>query len=88
MNSRSASLDRVMRVLRDTLHVDLDAAELPPGWKLDEVAGMDSMAVLEFVAGLEREFGVQIEPEFLELDFLRDLPRVAEYMERRSGGAS
>jgi acyl carrier protein len=52
---------------------------------LDEVIGMDSMAVLEFVAGLEQEFGVRFPPADLELDLFRSRPRLVAYLERFPG---
>ena len=48
----------------------------------DEITSLDSMAVLEFAIGLEREFGITIEPEQLQLSFLRDLPRLRIHIAR------
>jgi acyl carrier protein len=42
------------------------------------------MAALAFVAAVEKEFHIVIEPERLELDFIEDLPRLAAYVEARS----
>jgi len=41
------------------------------------------MAVLEFVVGLEKEFGIAIEPEQLELAILKDFPKLAGYIAGR-----
>jgi hypothetical protein len=54
---------------------------------LEEISTLDSIAVLEFVTALEKEFGVTLESEFLEFEFLRDLPRLAAYLEVRTGDA-
>jgi acyl carrier protein len=41
--------------------------------------------VLEFVTAVEKEFGITMEPKFLEVefDFLRDLSVLASYIEQR-----
>jgi acyl carrier protein len=54
---------------------------------LQEISTLDSIAVLEFVTALEKEFGVTIESELLEFEFLRDLPRLAAYLDARAGHA-
>ncbi len=86
------TMDRIRRVFIASLHLNVRAEDLLYQHKLDEAAGLDSIAVLEFVAALEKEFGIEIEPEFLEIDFLRDLPRLASHIEdltgRRSGSPS
>jgi acyl carrier protein len=48
------------------------------------VVGLDSLAVIEFVAALEKEFGITLEPELLRLDFVSDLPQLARYIEDRA----
>jgi acyl carrier protein len=50
---------------------------------LSEIAGVDSMAALAFVAAVEKEFHIVIEPELLELDFIEDLTRLSAYVEAR-----
>ena len=72
---------RVRRVLIDSLSLNLEQQDLEYDDKLDEVVGLDSMAALEFVMGLEKEFGVTIDAENLELDLLRDLPALSAYIQ-------
>jgi acyl carrier protein len=50
---------------------------------LEEVAILDSIALLEFVTAVEKEFGLKLEPELLDFDFLRDLPALASHIEQR-----
>jgi acyl carrier protein len=83
-----ATMDRVRRVFIESLRLNIHEQDLPYEQKLDEVAGLDSIAVLEFVAALEKEFSFEIEPERLELGFVRDLPQLASYVEQRLAGLS
>jgi acyl carrier protein len=81
-----ASLDtveRIRRVFVKALRLNVDLQDLPYADTLDEMAGLDSVAILEFVLALEDEFGVAIEPQFLQFDLLHDLSRLATYIEER-----
>ena len=66
-----------------SLHLNLSEGDLDYGQKLDEMVGLDSLAVIEFVTALEKEFGITMEPELLRLDLVRDLPQLAAYVEDR-----
>lgn len=78
------TLDRIRRVFVESLHLNLHPEDLSYEDKLDEVTGMDSVAVLEFVAALEKEFSITLEPEMLTIDVIRDLKQLAAYVEMRS----
>jgi acyl carrier protein len=54
---------------------------------LDEVAGFDSLSVLQFLAAVEREFGLTFEKAQLRAAFLADLPGLAAYIEAHCGKA-
>ncbi|MCP5113735.1 MAG: acyl carrier protein [bacterium] len=62
----------------------MPAEELRDVEKLNAIAGIDSLAALDFVAALEKEFGLEMEPERLNLEFLADLPSLTEYIVSRS----
>ncbi len=79
-----ATLNRVRKVFIESLRLNLREEDLPEGRRLDKAAGLDSIAVLEFVAAVEKEFGLVIEPGFLDLEFLSDLPRLASYIDERA----
>jgi acyl carrier protein len=85
--SSSETVDRIRRVFVESLHLNVNPKELDYEHKLDEFAGLDSLAVLEFVAALEKEFGITIEPELLRLDFVRDLSQIAAYIDGRAAQA-
>jgi len=44
---------------------------------------MDSLALLQFLAGLEEEFCLQIEPDNLNMEFFSDLHALSEYIGKR-----
>jgi acyl carrier protein len=55
---------------------------------LDSAASLDSIAVLEFLTAVEKEFGIQLEPAVIEFEFLRDVAALAAYIEDRIGRPS
>jgi acyl carrier protein len=77
------TMDRLRRIFIEALHLNISERDLPYETPLDEAAGLDSIALLEFVTAVEAEFGVAIEPQCLELEFIRDLRRLASYLEER-----
>jgi acyl carrier protein len=57
MPATPAALNRVREVFIQSLGLNLREEDLPAGRRLEEVAGLDSIAMLEFVAGVEKESG-------------------------------
>ncbi len=74
---------RILGVLSRALSVNLSEEEALGTTRLDQLFGMDSMASLEFLIALEREFGLTFSSEQMVLDLLRDLPRLAAFIEER-----
>ncbi len=74
---------RIRRVFIQAVSPDLTEESLRFTERLDEVAALDSIALLEFVIALEREFGFRFEPEHLRLELLRDLGHLTAYVVRR-----
>jgi len=80
--SRDA-MARIRRVFVESLHLNVRDDQVEYQQMLEEVASLDSIALLEFVTAVEKEFGIKMEPELLDFDFLRDLPALASYIEQR-----
>jgi acyl carrier protein len=78
------TVSRLRAIFVESLELNLREDELRGVARLSEIAGVDSMAALAFVAAVEKEFHIVIEPELLELDFIEDLPRLAAYVEARA----
>ena len=83
MTNQEEITRRIRNVLIQSLSLALREEDVPHNDRLDEIAALDSMAVLEFTLGLEKEFGITIEPERLQLAFLRDLPELRNYIAGR-----
>lgn len=77
--------ERILTVLNRSLNVAITTQEWRQMNALDASIGMDSMAVLEFMAGLEQEFGIRFPAADLELELFKDRTRLREYLERSIG---
>jgi acyl carrier protein len=75
---------RVLRVLRSSLSLNLSEEEAGGADSLDAFFGMDSMATLEFLVALEKEFGVRLEPDEIESGLLRSLSRLTRYLAEKT----
>ena len=80
---QTKTIDRLRRAFLEALHLNLREEDLPYEQRLDEITGFDSIAVLEFIAAVEKEFGVTVETESLELRVLGDLRRFSAYIDSR-----
>jgi acyl carrier protein len=79
---------RLERVITETLGANLAAGELEQAARLDDLVAIDSVSLLEFCVGVEREFGIRIERARFTRDFFTDLPALAAYLTPRAGGES
>lgn len=82
-SSPSNTARRICDVFVNSLNLQFSASDLDYTRTLDQYAGLDSLAILEFVSALEREFGITIEPELLRLEFVRDLQELSAYIDAR-----
>ena len=71
---------RIREVLVASLSLDVSPVDIPIDRPIDDLIGLDSMAILEYVIALEKEFGIFLEPEALRLDLLTDIPRLSQYI--------
>jgi len=85
MDSSSQTLSRIARVVADELGANVAQRELEGVTQLDQVIALDSIALLEFAMGLEREFAIRLEPACMERDFLIDVAGLVKYLDHRSG---
>jgi len=74
---------RIRRVFIEAVAPGLSEETLRFTQKLDDVAGFDSIALLEFVVALEKEFQFKFEPEQLRRELLRDLDGLTSYVAGR-----
>jgi acyl carrier protein len=71
-------LPRLQRLAAEVLELDLPDHELIRLARLDEMMGLDSIAVALFVVAVEREFGIALGGEDLERETIANLPVLAE----------
>jgi acyl carrier protein len=77
-----AVTDRVQRLFVETLNVEVPS----PDTDLIEGALLDSLALVELLFALEREFAVTIALENLDIDVFRSIRSIADFVENTKGG--
>lgn len=75
--------DRVQRLFVETLNVEVPS----PDTDLIEGGLLDSLALVELLFALEREFAVTIALENLDIDSFRSIRSIAGFVEDTKGGA-
>jgi acyl carrier protein len=78
-----AVTDRVQRLFVETLNVEAPS----PDTDLIEGGLLDSLALVELLFALEREFAVTIALENLDIDTFRSIRTIAELVENTKDGA-
>lgn len=71
-------LPRLQRLAAEVLELDLPEHELGTLTALDEVMGLDSIAVAVFVVAVEKEFGIALDGDELTRETIANLPLLAE----------
>jgi acyl carrier protein len=77
------TLERIRAAFTSAFRWNSDDEELTYEQMLDEAASLDSIAMVEFLTAVEKEFGVELEPNVIEFEFLRDVAKLASYIEDR-----
>jgi len=75
--------ERIRAVFANSLGLNSWDEELTYEQILDKATSLDSIAVVEFLVAIEKEFGVKLEPAVIEFEFLRDVSALASYIEDR-----
>ena len=72
---------RITRVFAESLNLRVPS----PGTDLFETGALDSMAFVELLVEIEREFGVVVSLDDIELDNFRSIERIAGFVAARLG---
>ncbi len=72
--------DRINKLLSTRIHIEAPSVEVD----LMESGLLDSLLLVELMAGIEEEFGVKISFDEIELDNFRSVARIAEFVRRQS----
>ena len=80
MSAEHEIKERISKVLTDSLELEMTPNTSEDSAQLDELFALDSVAAIEFIVGLEKEFGIELDPEALDMDILRDMDRLAAHI--------
>jgi len=82
MTAGESLKNRIRRILIDSLELKLKENEIRDSTNFDDLFGLDSIAVVEFVIALEKEFEITIESERLTSSSLKNLDGLSAYIEK------
>jgi acyl carrier protein len=68
------------------LELTLNPDEVHGTSRLDDLFGMDSIAITELIIGIEKEFTIKIPAEDLSVEIFQDLETLTEYVKKRLHG--
>jgi len=74
---------RIAEVMIRDLELTLNPDEIYNTGRMDDLFGMDSIAVTELIIGIEKEFNITIPAEDLSVEIFQDLETLTEYMKKR-----
>ena len=77
MAGQNGIQDRLIGLFRDKLELDVPSAETD----LIEIGLMDSLTFVELLFHLEKEFGITISNDKLELDHFRSIVSIVAFLE-------
>jgi acyl carrier protein len=72
--------NRISQVIIRDLELNISQDEIQSASRLDELFGMDSIAIVELVVGVEKEFDIKIPPEYLTVEMFQNLSTLAEHI--------
>lgn len=68
---------RVQIIIGQELGIDLKSDALGPETPLEDLAGIDSAALLQMLMAIEEEFGIEIDESEVTLDDLKNVRTIA-----------
>jgi acyl carrier protein len=72
--------DRILQVIIRDLELNISKDKLLSANNLNELFGMDSIAIIELVVGIEKEFDIKIPDEYLSVDIFENINTIAEHI--------
>lgn len=75
--------NRIVEVMISELELTLKPDEIHNASRLDDLFGMDSIAITELIIGIEKEFNIKIPAEDLSVEIFQDLKTLTEYVKKR-----
>ncbi len=78
---KSEVVDRIKEIIAGDLNVKLSVEEIKESDSLfEDGIGLDSVAIMEFIAILEDRFNFQFSDDDLTKDLFQDISTIAEYV--------
>ena len=71
---------RILQVIIRDLELNVNEDSIQVAGRLDELFGMDSIAIIELVVGIEKEFDIKIPDEYLSVDIFENINTIAEHI--------
>ena len=75
--------DRIVEIMIHELELTLSPDEIYSTSKLDDLFGMDSIAITELIIGIEQHFKITIPADDLSAEVFKDLETLTEYVKKR-----
>ena len=72
--------NRIVKVIIRDLELTVNNDTFQTAGKLDELFGMDSIAIVELVVGIEKEFNIRIPDEYLSVEIFQSIKTIAEHI--------
>jgi acyl carrier protein len=82
MSDRNELRDRIVGVFSSALHLDVPAFDTD----LFDAGVLDSLAFVELLLQLERQFGVTTSVDEMETEYFRSIDSITDYVLVRAGG--
>jgi len=73
--------ERILQVIIRDLELNINKEEIKVATRLNELFGMDSIAIIELVVGIEKEFDIKIPSEWLTLEMFKNVSTIAEHIQ-------
>ena len=89
MDGQTNVTERVKRVIAEVLGLPINPQKITDDELLFGGAlGLDSVATLELVIGVEREFDITVEDEELTIELFENVRSMANYVQAKLGSSS
>ncbi len=75
--------ERIRKAVERGLGVEIDAEDFAAGERLDDFLGLDSIAAMEILVALEKEFDLVFDAAFFSTEKLGDLKSLEAYLGNR-----
>jgi len=85
MREISETEKRVRRALWSVIGAYVPEEEVLQAERLDDLFGVDSLVIIEFITAIEKEFHIRLDSEELTYECIRDLGRLSQYLDSRLG---